>query len=167
MEHIYHCIDNRVPAHRFLKFHLLNIGMRKKALNQGSFCVNQQLNEKHLTRDELKERLLNEDESIPRKFVSMSANLQNTDPFWRERKHELDALCFFMLKDVFPTYFDTSSCAEHHWTPLHNVLIKYISTVSCEEEEAVRQKFENDSACLLYTSPSPRDGLLSRIPSSA
>ena len=26
---------------------------------------------------------------------------------------------------------------------------------------------EGDSACLLYTSPSPRDGLLSRMPSSA
>ena len=25
----------------------------------------------------------------------------------------------------------------------------------------------NDKACLLYTSPSPRDGLLSRMPSSA
>ena len=27
--------------------------------------------------------------------------------------------------------------------------------------------FDNASACLLYTSPSPRDGLLSRMPSSA
>ena len=29
------------------------------------------------------------------------------------------------------------------------------------------QLFENGSTCLLYTSPSPRDGLLSRMPSSA
>ena len=29
------------------------------------------------------------------------------------------------------------------------------------------QKIENVSCCLLYTSPSPRDGLLSRMPSSA
>ena len=27
--------------------------------------------------------------------------------------------------------------------------------------------FENSTPCLLYTSPSPRDGLLSRMPSSA
>ena len=27
--------------------------------------------------------------------------------------------------------------------------------------------FNSDIACLLYTSPSPRDGLLSRMPSSA
>ena len=31
---------------------------------------------------------------------------------------------------------------------------------------AVR-KFDPDRGCLLYTSPSPRDGLLSRMPSSA
>ena len=94
-DHIYHCCDSRVSAPRFLKFHLLNIGMRKKALNQGSFCVNQQLIEKHLTRDELKEKLQNNDENVPRKFISMSTNLPNTDPYWRERKHELNALCFF------------------------------------------------------------------------
>ena len=27
--------------------------------------------------------------------------------------------------------------------------------------------YESDASCLLYTSPSPRDGLLSRMPSSA
>ena len=44
VEHIiYYCGDNRVAAHRFLKFHLLNIG---KGSESGSFCVNQQLNEK-------------------------------------------------------------------------------------------------------------------------
>ena len=30
-----------------------------------------------------------------------------------------------------------------------------------------RARFEQDRNCLLYTSPSPRDGLLSRMPSSA
>ena len=31
----------------------------------------------------------------------------------------------------------------------------------------VEELFANSSTCLLYTSPSPRDGLLSRMPSSA
>ena len=31
----------------------------------------------------------------------------------------------------------------------------------------IRYDIENISDCLLYTSPSPRDGLLSRMPSSA
>ena len=30
-----------------------------------------------------------------------------------------------------------------------------------------KNEFEHKSTCLLYTSPSPRDGLLSRMPSSA
>ena len=34
---------------------------------------------------------------------------------------------------------------------------------SIEDEEGT----EEEDACLLYTSPSPRDGLLSRMPSSA
>ena len=35
-----------------------------------------------------------------------------------------------------------------------------------KENPAVRP-VEEDKTCLLYTSPSPRDGLLSRMPSSA
>ena len=31
----------------------------------------------------------------------------------------------------------------------------------------VKKKLPTDNPCLLYTSPSPRDGLLSRMPSSA
>ena len=41
---------------------------------------------------------------------------------------------------------------------------KRIAKLTRKMREAERQKEE---ACLLYTSPSPRDGLLSRMPSSA
>ena len=33
--------------------------------------------------------------------------------------------------------------------------------------ELIYHLYENNVICLLYTSPSPRDGLLSRMPSSA
>ena len=33
--------------------------------------------------------------------------------------------------------------------------------------EKLENRKDGDSGCLLYTSPSPRDGLLSRMPSSA
>ncbi|XP_066926384.1 uncharacterized protein [Clytia hemisphaerica] len=147
LSHIYFCKDNRVPAHRFLKFHLMNISLRKKALDQGSFCVNQQINEKHITRDELLQQLEYQNESIPRKLLSMSANLVDTAPYWRERKNELDSLCFFMLKEfqVYPTYFDTSSCAEHHWPQLHNLLIKYLAEIYGQSEHDITHKFTNDS----------------------
>ena len=36
-----------------------------------------------------------------------------------------------------------------------------------ETAEAVAARVVRDCFCLLYTSPSPRDGLLSRMPSSA
>ena len=33
--------------------------------------------------------------------------------------------------------------------------------------EAIEEELRGSGSCLLYTSPSPRDGLLSRMPSSA
>ena len=30
--------------------------------------------------------------SVPRKIISVGSNLQNTDPYWKERKREVDAL---------------------------------------------------------------------------
>ena len=43
-----------------------------------------------------------------------------------------------------------------------------ISKVTAKQGEAVeRDLLQPCSLCLLYTSPSPRDGLLSRMPSSA
>ena len=43
-----------------------------------------------------------------------------------------------------------------------------IDDMSPEQQKMVRRVSElNDQICLLYTSPSPRDGLLSRMPSSA
>ena len=43
----------------------------------------------------------------------------------------------------------------------------YTAVVCGEIEEVERQLRQRPQACLLYTSPSPRDGLLSRMPSSA
>ena len=42
-------------------------------------------------------------------------------------------------------------------------VVEYIVTQIVENEDEVKVEV----ACLLYTSPSPRDGLLSRMPSSA
>ena len=54
-----------------------------------------------------------------------------------------------------------------------NVLDKRMKSVALEREK-IRQRErerlargEKEKVCLLYTSPSPRDGLLSRMPSSA
>ena len=41
------------------------------------------------------------------------------------------------------------------------------STVVEEQNSQATEEIATPSPCLLYTSPSPRDGLLSRMPSSA
>ena len=51
----------------------------------------------------------------------------------------------------------------------YNAILKFIAPKGVEEAGAIQFKIEADVSidCLLYTSPSPRDGLLSRMPSSA
>ena len=46
------------------------------------------------------------------------------------------------------------------WIPAKKIKRKWVT-------DALKKYYGKDSACLLYTSPSPRDGLLSRMPSSA
>ena len=52
---------------------------------------------------------------------------------------------------------------------LYSVVVTFLVSKGWKrdpKDKATRRAHENDS-CLLYTSPSPRDGLLSRMPSSA
>ena len=53
IQHIYYNGEGRVPKHPFLKFFLYNLSMRMKALNQGNFLVSQQLNDAHVSIEEL------------------------------------------------------------------------------------------------------------------
>ena len=46
-------------------------------------------------------------------------------------------------------------------------LVKKINSMSEEQMANINSKFEQNSHCLLYTSPSPRDQRGSRMPSSA
>ena len=45
-------------------------------------------------------------------------------------------------------------------------ILKKIDKLVCANPEKISQYYSSE-LCLLYTSPSPRDGLLSRMPSSA
>ena len=101
VQHIYYNIDGRVSKHPFLKFFLLNLGLRMKALKQGSFLVAQQLQDAHWTIPELRQNLENEEESVPRKILSVAANLPNTDPYWREKKKRVRCFNFFSAKRIW------------------------------------------------------------------
>ena len=43
----------------------------------------------------------------------------------------------------------------------------YLQTIDWDREIGISPRNNQTHPCLLYTSPSPRDGLLSRMPSSA
>ena len=146
MKHIYYNIDNRVSKHPFLKFVLLNLGLRKKALAQGSFVVAQQLADAHLSIADLKKHLADKNESVPRQIINIASNLPNTHPFWKERRRELESILFFRLMEFgdMPAYFDTMSCAEYHCLPLLNLLILYHATVYSIDPNIVRSNAYND-----------------------
>jgi len=65
LQQIYFQGDGRVSKHSHPKFFLYNLGLRKQALQQGSYLVAQKVNESHITIEELKERIQNNDDSIP------------------------------------------------------------------------------------------------------
>ena len=74
-----------------------------------------------------------------------------------------------MKKDIHPEYREVlfhDSSADKYW-----VIRSTLETTETKkwEDGNTYPYFPLDisSACLLYTSPSPRDGLLSRMPSSA
>ena len=55
---------------------------------------------------------------------------------------------------------DDDICFQHILPRLNATDVKFLYEVNTETRKLIK-------SCLLYTSPSPRDGLLSRMPSSA
>ena len=49
----------------------------------------------------------------------------------------------------------------------YSILISEGNIIKIRPQQELLEEFVPDMDCLLYTSPSPRDGLLSRMPSSA
>ena len=85
--------------------------------------------------------------------------------------------CFYMIVGLVPAdggevYIDDVKLTH---LPMHNRARQGLSYLPQEAsifrkltvEENIRAVLELLNICLLYTSPSPRDGLLSRMPSSA
>ena len=60
---------------------------------------------------------------------------------------------------------------EHQWmTAQMQTHIREVNSMFADERKKVRERYKEYDGCylcLLYTSPSPRDGKLSRMPSSA
>ena len=71
------------------------------------------------------------------------------------------------LKSLFSIkLFDNYNISKSKFQPFHKPKIK-IKKETVPMNLTLNSKERNINSCLLYTSPSPRDGLLSRMPSSA
>ena len=94
----------------------------------------------------MRANLENEDQSVPRKLIGVSAKFANSDPYWRDRKIELDHLALFRnieFEDL-PGFFDTNSMAEHHWAPLTKLLAEYESFIKGVTFNSVMERIKND-----------------------
>ena len=122
-----HCIwwkDGRFAKHPFFKFVVMNIIQRGQARTQSTFFVGARLGEAAPSVQELKEKVANRDESLLRTCISYASNIKGTDPYWYDRRKDLEAMVHFQIwrNNGLPSFFLTGSCAEFHWTPLIKLL---------------------------------------------
>ena len=71
-EHLLWYDDGMFPHHQYFKFVVHNMIMRKKALENCKFVVNQKLGDKHLSISELTNKLNDGDNSIAKKVLYIS-----------------------------------------------------------------------------------------------
>ena len=110
-------------------------------------------NDAHVTIDELMERMQNDDDTLPRQITRIGSNLVNTDPYWNERKRELEAFLFYRKNvcDDLPSYFHTDSMAELHWSSLAQMLSHYLHSIHGIDKEITYQQLITDHSFLRRT----------------
>ena len=134
-EHLLWYQDGRFARHKVWKFVVHNMIMRKRALEQSRYFVDQQLRDPHLTVADLQERLARGDTSFTNKLLYFGANLRGTAQYWHQRRRELRALVEFMVNETkgLPSFFMTGSCAEFYFPPLRRLLEQYILQTTGKE----------------------------------
>ena len=93
-----------------------------------------------------------------------------TDVTVRFGKSDLGYKPYDDLKAVDPTAVREASKkleGQKLWNTLRKLYVKYGIRWTRSKDQQDKNKSDLTYTCLLYTSPSPRDGLLSRMPSSA
>ena len=131
-DHLLWYEDGRFAHHHYFKFVVHNMIMRRRAIDNSNYIVQQKLGEKHLTISELKEKIQNGDNSIGRKILYFGASLRGTSQYWTERAKELRSLIQFQINEGkgLPSFFTTGSCAEFHFKPLSRLLQMYVQETS-------------------------------------
>ena len=95
-------------------------------------------------------RPINEKEAFPQKLTSKKYNIKNNFHGYGGKSYK----CIYLKNNFYLIWIDQITNAV--WFQIFK-----------EEESNYRIQKRYLDSCLLYTSPSPRDGLLSRMPSSA
>ena len=72
-----------------------------------------------------------------------------------------------LLTELTGNLYSEESEWEKDWSESDEYGMPLDGTELADYEEVIREELEFYGDCLLYTSPRPRDGLLSRMPSSA
>ena len=95
-------------------------------------------------------------EGIEHKYESLLAGIPVTYVLEKEGMYRTDPLSNISKKipDQYSLYLTIDSTIQHF-------------AEKALREGVIKTRGDRGTACLLYTSPSPRDGLLSRMPSSA
>ena len=98
-------------------------------------------------------------DNVIRDWARISSHVKNA-------VNQIDAKRINVLQDIYVNLGYDKKTAEFRAKIMYYHQIGY---QTLEVEESLDQRLMNAAyyACLLYTSPSPRDGLLSRMPSSA
>jgi hypothetical protein len=136
--------DGRFARHQYFKFIAHNIIVRKTALEQSKFIVNQKLGDQHLTVAELQEMLNKNDNSITKKILYFGASLRGSPQYWSQRSNELTSLIQFNIDQGLglPSIFTTGSCAEYYFKPLRKLLNSYLQSSSGKTIETKSDLYE-------------------------
>ena len=136
-EHLLWYKDGRFAHHKFFKFVVHNMIVRRRALEQSKFIVKQQLGDEHLTVSDLRDRLQNGDTNLGQRILYLAGNLRGTSQYWAQRSKELRSLVQFQLNEGngLPSFFATGSCAEYHFKPLKRLLKMYVYEITGSEPD--------------------------------
>ena len=134
-DHLLWYKDGRFAHHAYFKFVVHNMLLRKRAIEDCSFIVQQKLGDGHLSISDLKESIRAGDTTIAKKILYFGANLRGTSQYWIQRARELRSLVQYKIYQGkgLPSYFTTGSCAEYHFKPLRRLLSTYVRDCTGEE----------------------------------
>ena len=127
-EHLLWYQDARFAKHPYFKFVVHNMLMRKRALENSTYIIQQRIGEDHITIAGMKDLLEKGDLSLLKKIMYFSGSLRGTTQYWSQKGKELRALIKFKIQEEsgLPSFFTTGSCAEFHFKPLKRLLQLYI-----------------------------------------